>query len=68
MRTRPLFILGEPVKGGFFGAQPSLTDLTDDDLRTTTDLRDVYATLLGGVLGTDPAKVLDGHDTTLDFL
>nr|WP_237551445.1 DUF1501 domain-containing protein [Streptomyces sp. SID8367] len=64
----PLFVLGEPVKGGFYGEQPSLTDLTDDDLRTTTDFRDVYATLLGGVLNSDPARVLDGHDTTLDFL
>lgn len=64
----PLFVLGEPVKGGFYGDQPSLTDLTDDDLRTTTDFRDVYATLLRGVLDTDPAKILDGHDTTLAFV
>lgn len=64
----PLFVLGEPVKGGFYGDQPSLTDLTDDDLRTTTDFRDVYATLLRNVLDTDPAKILDGHDKTLAFL
>lgn len=64
----PVFVLGEPVKGGFYGEQPSLTDLTDDDLRTTTDFRDVYATLLRGVLDTDPAKILDGHDRTLALL
>lgn len=64
----PVFVLGDPVKGGFYGDQPSLTDLVDDDLRTTTDFRDVYATLLHGVLDTDPAKVLDGHDTTMAFL
>ncbi|MEV5976455.1 DUF1501 domain-containing protein [Streptomyces sp. NPDC052114] len=64
----PVFVLGEPVRGGFYGDQPSLTDLTDDDLRTTTDFRDVYATLLDRVLGADPAKILDGHDTTLAFL
>ncbi|MFF7336182.1 DUF1501 domain-containing protein [Streptomyces sp. NPDC008163] len=64
----PVFVLGDPVRGGFYGDQPSLTDLTDDDLRVTTDFRDVYATLLRGVLGTDPGKVLDGHDTTLAFL
>lgn len=58
----------QPVKGGFYGDQPSLTDLTDDDLRATTDFRDVYATLLRDVLDTDPAKILDGHDTTLAFL
>lgn len=64
----PVFVLGEPVRGGFYGDQPSLTDLTDDDLRTTTDFRDVYATLLRNVLDTDPAKILDGHDRTLAFL
>ncbi|WP_330174623.1 DUF1501 domain-containing protein [Streptomyces sp. NBC_01498] len=64
----PVFVLGEPVKGGFYGDQPSLASLTDDDLRTTTDFRDVYATLLRNVLDTDPAKILDGHDRTLAFL
>lgn len=64
----PVFVIGESVRGGFYGEQPSLTDLTDDDLRTTTDFRDVYATLLRNVLDTDPAKILDGHDRTLPFL
>ncbi|MGW3335227.1 DUF1501 domain-containing protein [Streptomyces rubiginosohelvolus] len=64
----PVFVLGEPVKGGFYGDQPSLTDLTDDDLRTTTDFRDVYATLLRGVLDTEPDRVLDGHAGSLAFL
>ncbi|MEW2347580.1 DUF1501 domain-containing protein [Streptomyces sp. NPDC006684] len=64
----PLFVLGEPVRGGFHGEQPALDDLTDDDLRTTTDFRAVYATLLREVLGTDPGAVLDGYDKTLAFL
>lgn len=64
----PLFVLGEPVKGGFYGDQPSLSNLKGDDLPTTTDFRDVYATLLDRVLDTDPGKVLDGHDKTLDFV
>ncbi|MEU0357191.1 DUF1501 domain-containing protein [Streptomyces cyaneofuscatus] len=64
----PVFVLGEPVKGGFYGGQPSLTDLTDDDLRTTTDFRDVYATLLRDVLNTEPERVLDGHAGSLAFL
>ncbi|NJC73147.1 DUF1501 domain-containing protein [Planosporangium thailandense] len=55
-----LFVLGTPVRGGLYGAQPSLTDLDDGDLKFTTDFRDVYATLLDGVLGTDPARILDG--------
>ncbi|MFG3103612.1 DUF1501 domain-containing protein [Streptomyces sp. NPDC048182] len=64
----PVFVLGEPVKGGFYGEQPSLTDLTDDDLRTTTDFRSVYATLLRNVLDADPGQVLGGYDETLAFV
>jgi uncharacterized protein (DUF1501 family) len=64
----PLFVLGEKVNGGFHGAQPSLTDLSNGDLKSTTDFRDVYASVLDGVLSTDPGKVLAGHTTTLDGL
>jgi uncharacterized protein (DUF1501 family) len=55
-----VFLLGAPVKGGFYGGQPSLTDLDNGDLKVTTDFRDVYATLLRDVLDTDPGKVLTG--------
>jgi uncharacterized protein (DUF1501 family) len=54
----PVFLLGSGVRGGFHGAQPSLTDLDNGDLKENVDFRSVYATLLGGVLGTDPARVL----------
>ncbi|MFI7352075.1 DUF1501 domain-containing protein [Streptomyces sp. NPDC049936] len=64
----PVLILGEPVRGGFYGDQPGLTGLQDDDLATTTDFRDVYATLLARVLDADPGRILDGHDRTLAFL
>jgi uncharacterized protein (DUF1501 family) len=57
----PVFVLGPKVKGGFHGAEPSLTDLDDGDLKLTTDFRDVYATLVEDVLGTDAGKVLPGH-------
>jgi uncharacterized protein (DUF1501 family) len=53
-----VFLLGAGVQGGLFGAQPSLTDLDDGDLKFTIDFRDVYATLLERVLGTDPERVL----------
>jgi uncharacterized protein (DUF1501 family) len=56
----PLFVAGTGVKGGFYGAQPSLTDLDQGDVRFSTDFRSVYATLAGSVLGTDPAAVLNG--------
>ncbi|MET8360008.1 DUF1501 domain-containing protein [Micromonospora sp. NPDC005171] len=53
-----VLLLGAGVRGGWHGAPPSLTDLDDGDLKYTTDFRDVYATLLERVLGTDPGPVL----------
>jgi uncharacterized protein (DUF1501 family) len=64
----PVFLLGDRVQGGFHGEQPSLTDLDDDDLKSTTDFRDIYANLLSGVLGADPAEILDEHPGKLDGL
>jgi uncharacterized protein (DUF1501 family) len=64
----PVFLAGSPINGGFVGAQPSLTDLDDGDLKPTTDFRDVYATLLADVLGTDPARVLGPGRSTLPLL
>ncbi|MDT7676510.1 MAG: hypothetical protein QOD82_4412, partial [Pseudonocardiales bacterium] len=54
----PVFVAGAGVRGGFVGAQPSLTDLDNGDLKPTTDFRDIYATLLTGVLQADPEPVL----------
>jgi len=42
----PQFLLGGQVKGGLYGAYPSLTDLQDGDLRYTTDFRSLYNTVL----------------------
>ena len=57
----PLFVAGAKVKGGLYGAHPSLTDLVDDgNLNRTTDFRAVYATLLQRWLHADPAKILGG--------
>jgi uncharacterized protein (DUF1501 family) len=62
------FVLGAPVHGGFYGEQPSLAKLDDGDLRFTTDYRDVYATLLHGVLDADPGALLGGWTGRLDKL
>ena len=64
----PVFVLGSRVHGGFYGAQPSLTDLDDGDLKESTDFRSVYATMLDGVLGTDAGQVLDNFPTRVDNL
>ncbi|MDR7277081.1 DUF1501 domain-containing protein [Catenuloplanes atrovinosus] len=61
-----VFLLGDGVRGGLHGEQPSLTDLDDGDLKHTVDFRDVYATLLAGVLATDPGLALDGWTGRLD--
>jgi uncharacterized protein (DUF1501 family) len=61
-----VFLLGDRVRGGLYGDPPSLTDLDDGDLKFTTDFRDVYATLLRDVLGSDPEQVLTGWKGRLD--
>ena len=46
----PMFVIGNAVKGGFYGDQPSLKNLYKGDLAVTTDFRDVYATMIEKVL------------------
>ena len=64
----PVLILGESVRGGFYGDAPSLTDLSDGDLKTTTDFRDVYHELLGQTLGTDPEPSVGPGRRPIGFL
>lgn len=64
----PMFLLGDAVRGGFFGDEPSLTDLTDGDLKVTTDFRSVYATLFEKVLAVDPGKYLQGWNRQVSGL
>jgi uncharacterized protein (DUF1501 family) len=63
-----VFIAGVPVHGGFYGDQPSLTDLDDGDLKSTVDFRSVYSELLSGVLLADPVAVLGGRYPALGVL
>ena len=46
----PMFVIGNSVKGGFYGEQPSLKNLFKGDLAVTTDFRDVYATVIEKIL------------------
>jgi uncharacterized protein (DUF1501 family) len=39
------------VKGGLHGAYPSLSDLTDGDLKHAVDFRSVFATVAQGCWG-----------------
>ncbi|MDP6237990.1 MAG: DUF1501 domain-containing protein, partial [Alphaproteobacteria bacterium] len=44
-----MFLAGKPVKGGHYGAVPSLTALDEgDNLDFTTDFRRVYASVIDG--------------------
>jgi uncharacterized protein (DUF1501 family) len=65
----PVFLVGNKIKGGLYGAYPSLTDLDDQrDLKYTTDFRRVYATLLDKWLNVDSARVLNNRFEPLAFL
>jgi uncharacterized protein (DUF1501 family) len=55
----PMFIIGDKIKGGFYGDQPSLSKLVDGDLSVTTDFRDVYATLIEDVLKSPADRYLN---------
>jgi uncharacterized protein (DUF1501 family) len=61
----PVFVFGPRVAGGFYGNQPSLTDLDNGDLKASMDFRDVFGTLLASVLGADPGQYITGHQTKL---
>jgi len=63
----PMFVFGTPVKGGVYGAHPSLRpgDLDQGDLKFHTDFRSVYATILNNWLKADSDKILGGNFKTL---
>ncbi|MBV8787235.1 MAG: DUF1501 domain-containing protein [Mycobacterium sp.] len=64
----PVFIAGTPVRGGFYGDEPSLTDLDNGDLKFSTDFRDVYHELLERTVGTDPTPAVGAGRKSLGFL
>jgi uncharacterized protein (DUF1501 family) len=65
----PMLAFGEGVRGGLYGALPSLTELdVNGNLRHTTDFRRVYATVLERWLGVDSALVLPARYEPLDFI
>lgn len=64
----PMFIIGNSVKGGFYGEQPSLKNLYKDDLAVTTDFRDVYATVIEKVLKSPVEPTLGKWAGRINFL
>jgi uncharacterized protein (DUF1501 family) len=64
----PVFVAGVPVKGGFYGEEPSLTDLDDGDLKGSIDFRDIYHEVLSKTVGADPEPAVGTGRTDLGFL
>ena len=64
----PVFVIGERVKGGYYGDDPALDDLVDGDLKVTTDFRHVYHELLAEGLHSDPEPVVGRGGSGLGFL
>ncbi len=63
-----MFVVGENVRGGLHGAQPSLTAFDQRaNFVPTVDFRSVYATLLDRWLDGDPAALLGGTFEQLDL-
>jgi len=56
------FVIGDPVKGGFYGEYPSLKaeDLQQGDLVPNLDFRGFYSTLLENWLGLDANPIVKG--------
>jgi len=63
-----LFTLGQPVKGGLYGKYPSLSDLSQGDLKFNTDFRGIYATVLENWLKTPSKPILKGAFGKLGFM
>jgi hypothetical protein len=55
-----MFVIGGNVAGGLHGAYPSLTDLTQGDLKMSVDVRSVYAAVLEKWLSIPSSGILGG--------
>ncbi|TMD88997.1 MAG: DUF1501 domain-containing protein, partial [Chloroflexi bacterium] len=65
----PLLLIGDPVRSGLFGAEPSLTHLdSTGNLKYAVDFRSVYQEIVGGHLGADANDILGGSFDRVDFL
>jgi uncharacterized protein (DUF1501 family) len=65
----PLFVIGNPVHGGLYGQQPSLSDLDSaGNIKFKVDFRQTYATVLDKWLGADSQSILGAKYDDLGFL
>ncbi len=72
--TNPTLVIGGNVKGGVYGSHPSLLKAngqnlgTNDRLTSSIDFRQLYATMIDGVLGGGASSVLNGNFDKIDLL
>jgi uncharacterized protein (DUF1501 family) len=65
----PLLLIGDPVKGGLYGQEPSLTSLDQTgNMKYSVDFRSVYQEILSGHLGADAGKILGASYDHIPFL
>jgi uncharacterized protein (DUF1501 family) len=61
-----VYLIGQPVKGGHYGQEPSLTNLNvEGNVLHTTDFRCVYATVMAQWMGANSQALLNGNFDTL---
>jgi uncharacterized protein (DUF1501 family) len=63
----PMLVAGEGIRGGLYGAAPSLGELDEGDLIHTTDFRRAYATVIHSTFGLAPEVALGKAWPTLPF-
>jgi uncharacterized protein (DUF1501 family) len=64
----PMFVVGDAVQGGIYGAPPDLGDLDgNQNLKSPVDFRSVYATVLSW-LGAPASTILNGSFSGEGFL
>lgn len=67
----PIFVMGNPVRGGLYGEQPSLAATELDpagNVKFKVDFREAYATILDRWLGADSKAVLGAQYSNVGFL
>lgn len=65
----PVILIGDPVKGGLYGQEPSLKELDrNGNQKHTVDFRSVYQEILEAHLGVDPREVLTESFARLAFV
>ncbi|PKB72164.1 MAG: hypothetical protein BZY87_01700 [SAR202 cluster bacterium Io17-Chloro-G6] len=64
------FIIGDHVKGGMYGAYPSLKpeDLNQGDLEPSYDFRGFYSSVVDQWLGLDPVPIVGGKFEQVQFV